>query len=231
VELVNGNVPFGALETTNILSFGDMGTNMVTGKLETLPITDPDSLKPMPNGSLLLTGEADSAYIFINHPGTAQQTASFVDLPKGDVADDAIMPTSSSGMFFISNQGANDVVQVQVTGLNTHDLYADITNKNELVQIDPTTGKVTTLLAGLSSPHGLLFQPAANTPTATPSLHDLVAGLPDLHQSLVGSVLPTVASTFGGAVSDVQSSGALMSLITANHVPITVHHVSDQLHA
>jgi hypothetical protein len=67
-------------------------------------------------------------------------------LPKGDVADDAIMPTSSSGMFFISNQGANDVVQVQDTGLNTHDLYAGITNKNELVQIDPTTGKHTTLL-------------------------------------------------------------------------------------
>ena len=208
VELVNGNAPFGALETTNILSFGDMGTNIVTGKLETLPITDPDSLKLMPNGSLLLTGEADGAYIFINHPGTAQQTASFVDLPKGDVADDAIMPTSSSGMFFISNQGGNDVVQVQVTGLNTHDLYADITNKNELVQIDPTTGKVTTLLTGLNSPHGLLFQPAASAPLATPSLHDLVAGLPDLHQSLVGSMLPAVASSV--AVSDGQPNGAFI---------------------
>jgi hypothetical protein len=49
VELLNGNAPFGALETTNILSFGDMGTNLVTGKLETLPITDPDSLKLLPS--------------------------------------------------------------------------------------------------------------------------------------------------------------------------------------
>ena len=90
-------------------------------------MTDPDSLKLMPNGALLLTGEADGAYIFVKHPGTAQQTDSFVTLPEGDVADDAIMPTVHSGTFFISNQGANDVVSVKVTGLNTHDLYADIT--------------------------------------------------------------------------------------------------------
>jgi hypothetical protein len=95
VQLLNGQAPFGTLETTGILSFGDTGTNLVTGQTnQLLPITDPDSLKLLPNGELLLTGEADGAYIFVKDPGTAHQTESFVTLPAGDTPDDAIMPSS-----------------------------------------------------------------------------------------------------------------------------------------
>ena len=163
VELLNGQAPFGTLQTTGVLSFGDTGTNLVTGQTnQPLPITDPDSLKLLPNGDLLLTGEADGAYIFVKDPGTNRQTESFVTLPSGDIPDDAIMPTSRSGTFYISNQGGNDVISVQVTGLNTHDLYADVTNQNggELVQIDPKTGAVTPIVTGLNAPHGLAFVPS-----------------------------------------------------------------------
>jgi len=163
-QLVNGTAPFGALKTTNVLDFGNTGTNLVTGQHnQPLPVTDPDSLKLLPNGSLLLTGEADGAFIFVSHPGTPQQSVSFVKLPAGDIPDDAIMPTASSGTFYISNQGGNDVIKVKVSGLNPHDLYADITSKNELVQIDPHTGQVTTLVTGLNSPHGLLFVPSPSS--------------------------------------------------------------------
>jgi hypothetical protein len=168
-ELLNGNSPFGKLQTLNILSLGDQGTNLVTGKLQTLPVTDPDSLKLLSDGSLLLTGEADHAYIFIKHPGTAEQTMSFVQLPSVYTPDDAIMPNASSGTFYISNQGANDVLRVQVTGLNTHDLYADVTTasgKGELVQIDPNTGAITPILTGLSDPHGLTFVPTPTPPSS-----------------------------------------------------------------
>jgi hypothetical protein len=168
VQLLNGQAPFGTLQTTSILSFGDTGTNLVTGQTnQPLPITDPDSLKLLSNGDLLLTGEADGAYIFVKDPGTAQQSESFVTLPTGDVPDDAIMPTSSSGTFYISNQGGNDIISVQVTGLNTHDLYADITdanNQGELIQIDPNTGVVTPIVTGLTAPHGLAFVPSASPP-------------------------------------------------------------------
>ena len=87
----------------------------------------------------------------------------FLKLPAGFVGDDAIMPTSRT--FYI--QGANDVIRL-MSGLNTNDLYADITSKNELVQIDPTTGKVTTV-SGLNSPHGLDFVPDASTSATTHS--------------------------------------------------------------
>ncbi len=171
VELTNGTAPFGKLYTSTILSLGDMGINLTTGKLALVPITDPDSLKALPDGSLLLTGEADGAYVFIKHPGTSQQTVSFVTLPSGYTPDDAIMPGTSSGTFYISNQSGNSVQKVQISGLVATDLYADITNKNELVQIDPNTGKVTTVLTGLSSPHGMVFVPTppAILPTVTKS--------------------------------------------------------------
>ncbi|HWX27924.1 MAG TPA: alkaline phosphatase family protein [Steroidobacteraceae bacterium] len=172
VQLLNGQAPFGTLKTTAILSLGDTGTNLVTGQThQTLPMTDPDSLKVLPNGELLLTGEADGAYIFVKNPGTAHQTESFVQLPAGNTPDDAIMPTSRSGTFYISNQGANDIISVKVTGLNTNDLYADITSKNELVQIDPRTGAITPIVTGLNSPHGLAFVPSVSD-AETPKLSD-----------------------------------------------------------
>jgi DNA-binding beta-propeller fold protein YncE len=160
VKLLNGTAPFGTLETTRVLSLGDQGTNLVTGQLAPLPVTDPDSLKLLPNGDLLLTGEADGAFVFIKDPGTAHQTASFVQLPSGYTPDDAIMPATSAGTFYISNQGANDIVAAYVTGLNKHDLYADIPSQNALMQIDPRSGTVTTVLAGLNNPHGLVFVPS-----------------------------------------------------------------------
>jgi hypothetical protein len=201
VQLLNGHAPFGTnrtLQTKGILSFGDTGTDLNTGQTnQPLPITDPDSLKLLPNGELLLTGEADGAYIFVQNPGTTHQTESFVTLPgfgtsNVDVPDDAIMPTSSSGTFYISNQGTgandpngNDIISVQVTGLNTNDLYADITsglNANELVQIDPKTGAVTPLaVTGLDNPHGLAFVPtgpgalvAGDLPTSSLSVNNAV---------------------------------------------------------
>ena len=182
VQLLNGTAPFGTLETKPILSLGDTGTNLVTHQAnQPLPMTDPDSLKLLPNGDLLLTGEADGAYIFVKDPGTAHQSESFVQMPAGFVGDDAIMPTSHSGTFYLSNQGANDIVRVTVKGLNTKDLYADIPSKNELVQIDPRTGAITPLVTGLSSPHGLAFVPSGGDDDHHSSL--FAGGPPLFHHS------------------------------------------------
>lgn len=238
VELLNGQAPFGKLQTTGILSFGDTGTNLVTGQTnQALPITDPDSLKLLSNGDLLLTGEADGAYIFVKDPGTPQQAESFVTLPSGDVPDDAIMPTSRSGTFYIANQGGNDVIGVQVTGLNTHDLYADITNQNnkgELVLIDPNTGAVTPIVTGLNAPHGLAFVPSVSHPS---QFGGTVAGMSD-HGSTAGAHTfdgnPTanialltnyMASSF--APSSAGHGGALISELAHGAQPllVTPHHV------
>jgi len=219
VQLLNGPAPFGTLETQGILSLGDTGTNLVTGQTnQPLPVTDPDSLKLLPTGDLLLTGEADGAYIFVHDPGTPRQTESFVQMPAGFVGDDAIMPTSNSGAFYISNQGANDIIRATVTGLNTHDLYADIASKNELVQIDPTTGKITPIITGLNNPHGLAF--VAFAVTQDPSA---LASLVPVPSSNVSSIA-NVASEVGGGGS--LSNGDLLNkwLTSDAHESHLAHH-------
>ncbi len=162
-ELVNGNAPFGTLETQSILRLGDTGTNMVTGETnQPLPVSDPDSLKTLPNGSLILTSEKDAAFTFIHDPGTSKQSESFINLPSGSgTPDDAIMPNASSGTFYISSTTGNEVLKVAMTDLNIHDLYASV--GNNLDQIDPTTGAVTTLVTGVTGAHGLLFEPSASS--------------------------------------------------------------------
>ena len=45
VELTNGNEPSGLLTTTTVLTDGIKGINTATGTLQSVPITDPDSLQ------------------------------------------------------------------------------------------------------------------------------------------------------------------------------------------
>lgn len=229
VQVLNGNAPFGTIETRGILSLGDTGKNLITGQTnQTIPITDPDSLKLLPNGELLLTGEADGTYIFVKNPGTPQQSVSFVQMPKGFVGDDAIMPSASSGVFYISNQGGNDVVRVTMTGLNTSDLYADISSKNEFVQIDPNTGKITPILTGLSSPHGLDFVAAAASTTSTAALANFVpSGGINLNASSTGTVNAGMGSlAFTDTTVGVGNLiGPITNDVTASvHGTIALHH-------
>ena len=178
VELNNGNNPIGPLTLTSILRFGDTGTNLTTGQVnQPIPITDPDSLKTLPDGSLILTGGADSSLVFISHPGTAQQSVSFVNLPAGASGpDDAIVPTSRSGTFYISNTGANDVIKATVTGLNPNDVYVAVGGDNAVEQLDPHTGVLTPVITGLNDPHGLQFVPGTTSPSA-PSLSSAIGSL------------------------------------------------------
>ncbi|MBV8613840.1 MAG: hypothetical protein JOY66_08725 [Acetobacteraceae bacterium] len=161
VKIDNGTAPFGTITTTPILRLGDTGTNLVTGATDQpLPVTDPDSLKTLPDGSLILTGEQDDALTIVQHPGTPQQSASFIQWPSGQSPDDAIVPTSTSGTFYVASTGDNNVYKVQVSGLNPNDIYASDQQANEVVQVDPRTGQLTPLITGLNKPHGLLFVPS-----------------------------------------------------------------------
>lgn len=143
-----------------ILTSGATGTNRATGSTGTIPATDPDSLKSGPNGSLILTGEGDHALMFINNPGQAGQSVSFLNLVNAAGAtagapDDALFPNATAGTFYVADTGANIVYAITATGLvpNTS-LYADVANA--FSSVDPTTGVVTPIFTG-ASPHGMDF--------------------------------------------------------------------------
>ena len=167
--LDNGNLPSGTLNTTPILRLGDTGTNLTTGQVnQPLPVADPDSLKTLADGSLILTSDHDASLTIILHPGTSEQSASFVTLPAGSSGlDDAIVPTTTSGTFVVSNAGANDVLKVKVTGLHTNDIYVSVGSDNAVDQLDPATGALTPVITGLNSPHGLMFIPSSSSTPAS----------------------------------------------------------------
>jgi hypothetical protein len=189
VRLDNGTAPFGTLTTTPILKLGDTGTNLATGATDQpLPVTDPDSLKVLPDGSLILTGEADDALTIIRHPGTAQQSASFIPFPSGQSPDDALIPISSSGTFYVASTGDNKVYKIQVSGLNRNDIYASDQQANTIVQVDPSTGTITPIVTGLNKRHGLLFVPAETKGAEIAELLKTVS--PDLRDTIASDLLP-----------------------------------------
>ena len=161
-QLANGNNPIGALSTSNVLLDGATGTNIATGKTGHIPLNDPDSLKTTPNGGLVLSSGADNAITLISNPGQSGQSERFVQLkglPAGSSVDDVIVPGSSSGTFYVSNQGANQIEKFTAKGLNTSDAYASV--GSEIVQVDLQTGATTPVVTGLSASHGLVFVPTA----------------------------------------------------------------------
>ncbi len=210
-QLVNGNSPTGTLQLQPILRLGDTGTNLVTGQAnQLLPVADPDSLKTLPNGSLILTSDHDASLTFIKDPGTVQQTESFVTLPAGSSGlDDAIVPTATSGTFLVSNAGANDVLKVNVTNLNVNDVYISVGSDNSVDQLDPTTGQLTPVITGLNSPHGLAFIPSNGAPQSgtVPSGGSVMAdALKQATQSLGQDFGIPTNSTPGTAIGSIASS-------------------------
>ncbi len=219
--LNNGNNPTGPLTTTSILRLGDTGTNLTTGAVnQPLPVNDPDSLKSLPDGTLMLTSDHDAGLTFIHNPGTTSQTESFVQLPAGNSGlDDAIVPDSTSGTFTIANGGADDVLHVKVTGLVTNDIYLSLGSENAVVQIDPTTGAIIPVIVGLNSPHGLSFAPSMAS--ATQSIADAVKN------DFSAAIQPTAAAKAASGGAQIDHAATAASVLphltgsTTHIVPLT----------
>ena len=179
VELLNGDKPSGLLVTSTILTDGATGYDTVTGKIETIPQNDPDSMKLAPNGDLILTSGDDGTIIDVKDPGTSEQSVSFTKV-KGVTAghaglDDVIKPSATAGTFYLTDTATNAVYSFHVTGLNLNDYYASVGSLKAFGQVDPTTGAFTALITAsqvgnldFSAPHGVVFVPDKN---AAPQAH------------------------------------------------------------
>jgi predicted secreted protein len=178
VELVNGDRPNGLLLTSTILTDGATGFDTVTGQIEAVPQSDPDSLNTAPNGDLLLTSGADGTIIDIQNPGTPNQAVAFTtiqNIPAASIGnaglDDVITPSATAGTFYLTDTKTNKVFSFHATGLNTNDYYASVGNLKAFGQIDPTTGVFTPLVTAanagdlnFAAPHGVVFVPDQRAP-------------------------------------------------------------------
>jgi hypothetical protein len=162
VKLEGGNHPSGELETTPILKSGATGTNTVNGATQTVPLTDPDSLKAAPNGDLLLSSGADGTIVDVHHAGKADQSVSFTNVTDASGhrlsgLDDVIKTNASSGTFYLTSTSGNSVESFHVTGLNPNDYYASISSLG-FGSVDPTTGVFHLIVQDVGA-HGIAFKP------------------------------------------------------------------------
>ncbi|SIO63173.1 hypothetical protein SAMN05443247_09613 [Bradyrhizobium erythrophlei] len=178
VKLLNGPnpKPGDLLTTAPVLLDGTMGYDTVTGKMELVPQTDPDSLKLAANGDLIFSSNADGAIIDIQNPGTSKQAVAFTPIkgiPAGSVGnaglDDVIKPTATSGTFYISDAKDGRVLTVHASGLDLNAYYASVGSLGAFGQVDENTGVFTALVSAenapgftFGSPHGVVFVPDKN---------------------------------------------------------------------
>jgi hypothetical protein len=182
VELTKGDNPHGPLHTKTVLTDGIQGINTDTGTLQTVPLTDPDSMKLAPNGDLLLSSGADGVIVDVRDPGTSHQSVAFTQVqgvtPGNAGLDDVIKPSASSGTFYLSDTKDNRVLAVHVSGLNLNDYYASVGSLGAFGEVDSTTGAFTPLVTAANapdvkfgSPHGVSFV-ADQNPDQNPGHND-----------------------------------------------------------
>lgn len=159
--LQNGSDP---LVVTPILTMGATGTNLATGQPNQLTTdTDPDSLKLTPTGDLMLSSEADGQLIFVEKPGKADQSVSFLQLldPSTGLAvsniDDGVFATAREGVFYLADTGNNRVLKIEVDHVPVGSLFVSVGSLNELALIDQHTGVAQPFVSNLNAPHGLEF--------------------------------------------------------------------------
>ena len=161
--LVKGSNP---LRFTTILTMGAIGTNLATG-LPNQPTTqnDPDSLKLTPSGDLLLSSGDDGQLVFVKHPGTDEQSVSFLTLLDPHSGQhvtglvDSVFATAQRGVFYLADTGNNRVLAIQADDMEPGSLFASVGSSKALVSVSLKTGKVSPFVGDLDGPHGLVFLP------------------------------------------------------------------------
>jgi hypothetical protein len=141
--------------------------------------SDPDSNNVVPasaakyGGSFVLDGQGDSQLYFISNPGPG---ATAQTLPITTQVDDIEFATASTGTLYVVDSGTNKVVSVSgafTPGTAFVAVPSGSTVQSFVGQLDLTTGNITPIIVGLSSPKGLLFVPGP--PAAGPYGYRLTA--------------------------------------------------------
>ena len=154
---------------TPIFSDNAPATDAVTGQQTQLNLSDPDSSLVMPRtatrfaGQLLLDSQGDSQLVFLAHPGSADATASVLNLATQ--VDDTAVATSKHGTLFVVDGSADQIKAISGSfplGQVIVAIPADSSSMaGTLATLNLKTGKLTPFKTGFKSPKGLLFVPSS----------------------------------------------------------------------
>ena len=147
--------------------------NPTYNTLVTLALTDPDSEETDPNGNLVLDSQADGKLVFIDNPGTPQQTASVLLLTLYNDKDGPVTPVDDTR--FVPKAGPQGTTIMLFTDTNQTTFRIDSQffvpgdayscAQGQVLKLDKSTGHLTPIAVGIGNPnalhdpHGMLFIP------------------------------------------------------------------------
>jgi hypothetical protein len=138
-----------------------------------LSLTDPDSEENDGAGNLVLDSQADGKLVFVQNPGTPNQTASVLLLTLYNDKDGPVTPVDDSRYvppngpigttIMLFTDSNNTTFRVDSTLFKPGDIYSCA--QGQVLKLDKKTGHLTPIVVGigdpnaLHDPHGMVFIP------------------------------------------------------------------------
>jgi len=158
--IVKAEIKGNMVLVTPVLSGTAIATDIPTDAPVALNLQDPDSMIFNPLGDLVLDSQADAELIVVHHAGYVDQSVYRLPLrQKGAPVqiDDTIFTTASHGVILVSDRDGETVYAISRNIFGPSAAYS--ATPTSVAALDPETGKLTDVVKGMVSPHGMAFIP------------------------------------------------------------------------
>lgn len=142
-------------------------TDIPTGTMVTLNLTDPDSMTIDPRGNILLDDQGDSVLVFIRHPLTAEQTVGQLKVTSSSTGpggapitlDDTAFAPNPKAYLLVTDISGNAIYRIDAGtfGFEPGTAYSASDTLGLVGTLNLDNGFVTPIVTGFGSARGLLF--------------------------------------------------------------------------
>jgi sugar lactone lactonase YvrE len=153
VTLSNGKV-----NLTPVLMGNATATDLIASSKTQLNLVDPDSMTVDSKGQLVLVNQGGSQLVFLQNPGTPQQTVTSV--PVGNQLDDTVWSPSTPGRLLVTDGTIGNTYWINAYPGTVYTQAPDDSGVVGFVGvINMTTGFITPIAIGFAKATGMLFVP------------------------------------------------------------------------
>lgn len=143
--------------------------DMATGKMETLNLTDPDSITLAPSGDLVMTSLDDGELIYIHKTSATAAQGGVLHLLHDVKVDDTTFASGEKGFLLVADTAADTVWKIAAAKWPVGAAFSamsgvDATKTAKALTgyvgaLNQKTGELKAIVANMDAPHGMIFVP------------------------------------------------------------------------